>query len=137
MLDAALPYVCGRKLRVWGLDEAEEQGLRRWANDASAQSVTVSRDGVVTEGELILLLFPDTHEPPALTTLDVIETQYVFEVPDNLAADTAQPTLPADEDWPYARQARGLWLDVEKPKQPMGCFVIARERAKGAEAARA
>jgi len=136
MLDAALPYVCGRKLRVWGLDDAEEQALRRWANDASAQSVTVSRDGVVTEGELILLLFPDTHEPPELTTLDVIETQYVFEVPDNLAADTAPPALAQDAGWPYARQAAGLWLDVEKPKQPLGCFVIARPKRGNGDAAR-
>ena len=137
MLDAALPYVCGRRLRVWGLDEPEENWLRRWADEASTQDVTVSLDGVVTEGELILLLFPDTDEPPELTTLQVVEVQYVFEVPHDLASDTAAPTLSSDENWPYARQACGVWLDVEKPKRPLGCFVIARERARSGAPPRA
>lgn len=125
MLDAALPYVCGRRLQAYGLDEPALAALQAWADDSASRSVTVSLGRVDVDGDLVLLLLPGVTEVPELGALKAIEVQYAFEVPGKLAADTAAPTLPADQAWVYARQAAGIWLDVEKPKQPLGCFVVA------------
>lgn len=127
LLDATLPYVCGRRLVAHGLDDADLAVMSTWSDAASSQTVTVSV-GVAQKAKLLLLLLPGVSEPPALAGMEVIETRYAFTVPGGLADDTAAPTLNPDPNWPYSRQAAGIWLDAVKPKQTLGCLLIARSQ---------
>ncbi|MBZ0135246.1 MAG: hypothetical protein K8I27_02595 [Planctomycetes bacterium] len=128
MFDAALPYVTGRRLVAHGLDEAALGALRRWTEDAGDE-VVLSVGKTDVTGALVILLLPGMDKAPELPGLQVVETQYAFRMPDGLADDTAPPTLGADDDWPFSRLGAGVWLDVQRPKQVLGCFVIARKES--------
>lgn len=128
MLDAALPFVAGRALRCHGLDDAAAGALARFADGNSGDRVVVARGQApaLETGELLVLLLPGATQAPALSGAKLLETRFAFTVPYGLADDTAPPTLPPDPDWPYSRQAAGVWLDITKPEQPLGVMIVAQ-----------
>lgn len=128
MLDAALPFVAGRSLRCEGLDDAAAGALAAFADASASERVVVARGHApaLAAGELLVLLLPGATSAPSLAGASLLETRFAFTVPYGLADDTAPPTLPPDPQWPYSRQAAGVWLDITEPEEPLGVMIVAR-----------
>lgn len=130
LIDAALPYVAGRRLRTHGLTEAEAAALTAHADAGSGHGTLVAMGEApgAAGDDLLLMLFLGAKSPPPLAGLGIIEVQYAFRIPYGLADDTAEPTLGPDANWPYSRLGAGVWLDTAEPHEPLGCLVIAQEK---------
>lgn len=133
MLDAALPYVSGRRLHCFGLDAKAVAVLARWADAGAARSVLLSMGphADLPTADLHLVLQAGEAAAPEPPGMERIEVLYAFELPDGLAADTAPATLKGDADWPYACLRAGLWLDAQKPKHTLGTMTMFRRGAPG------
>ncbi|MCC7509410.1 MAG: hypothetical protein IT464_08545 [Planctomycetes bacterium] len=125
MLDAALPWVSGRRLESRGLPAEAAGALERWSNPDSDATVIVALGAVPQERhDLLVLMLPGVTEAPAVSGMERIDIQYAFMLRDGVADDTGPATLGADPQWPYARAAAGVWLDERMPAEVLGTLVI-------------
>jgi hypothetical protein len=132
LLDAALPFVAGRRLHTINLPPEASAALEPWGEAAGApctvviaQSSERIQHAIEQADGLLVLLLPGLRAPE-LPGLDVIDVQYAFEDETGVADARADATLPNDPAWPFSREAGSVFLDVEKPAKPLGCIVIAR-----------
>jgi hypothetical protein len=132
MLDAALPFVAGRKFNTIGLPAEASAALAPW-NDAAgapctlvlAQSSERIQKALEAAVGTVVLLLPGLRAPE-LPGLDVIDVQYAFEDETGVADARANATLEMDPAWPFGRIAGTVYLDNERPNKPLGCIVVAR-----------
>jgi hypothetical protein len=132
LLDAALPFIAGRKLATINLPPEATAALQPWADAAGApccvalaQSSERIQHAIEQAQGLLVLLLPGLRAPE-LPGLEIIDLQHAFEDESGIADARADATLPADPAWPYARAAGSVYLDAERPAKPLGCIVIAR-----------
>jgi hypothetical protein len=132
LLDAALPFVAGRRLQAINLPAEATAALTAWADNAGApctvvvaQSSERIQNAIEQAGGLLVLLLPGLRAPE-LPGLDVIDVQYAFEDETGVADARADATLPQDPAWLFSREAGSVYLDTEKPAKPLGCVVIAK-----------
>lgn len=133
LMDAALPFVCGRRLITHGLTDEFAEWFEAWTDGASEQVCTLIlarsseriQAGLENAGGCVVLMLPGLTRAPQLPGLNVIDVQYAFEDETGVADARATPSLPTDPDWPMAEVAGPVWLDTERPERPLGCIVIA------------
>lgn len=130
MLDSLLPYVRGRRLVAHGLEEAAAGAMREWADESAGHAAHVVLGDLpdldYAAGDLLLWMLPGEQTASVPEGFQEIETQHAFRIPFGLADDTAEPTLPADTDWPYSRNTDGVWMDEARASKIEGCLIIAR-----------
>ncbi len=134
LLDAALPFVAGRRLSTIGLVGELEGVLDDWKDDQSnehclvvvASSSERIQRAVEDAGGTVVLLMPGLPRPPQLPGVNVIDVQYAFEDVEGIADARVSPTLNADSDWPMSQSAGAVYLDPQHPPNPLGCMVVAQ-----------
>ncbi len=136
MMDAALPFVAGRKLVV--VEEVVADVFAAWADESAERCAAVvsaatpddlrlKLDGVdLPRGTIVVIVQAASTEPVVPPAWKIIDVQYTFPDTDGIANPRAEPTLPPDERWPASRNAGNVWLDVEKPDKHLACLVIAQ-----------
>jgi hypothetical protein len=132
LLDAALPFVAGRRINAIGLPAEAAAALTPW-NDPKgapctlvlAQSSERIQKALEAAAGITVLLLPGLRAPE-LPGLSVIDVQYAFEDETGVADERAPATLGNELGWPFGRVAGTVHLDVERPGKPLGCIVIAR-----------
>lgn len=132
LLDAALPFVAGRRVRSINLPDEAESAFAAWGDTGGApctvvlaQSSERIQKAIEDSAGLLVLLLPGLRAPE-LPGLEVIDVQYAFEDETGIADARAQATLADDPAWPMPRIAGSVFLDIEKPTRPLGCIVIAK-----------
>ncbi|MBK8207352.1 MAG: hypothetical protein IPK87_11280 [Planctomycetes bacterium] len=131
MLDAALPWVSGRRLETRGLSTEATLALQRWSNPGADDTAIVALGSVPDEkSDVLVLLLPGVTEAPVISGMERIEVQYAYTLRDGVADDTGPATLGADHHWPYAHAAAGVWLDERRPAEVLGMFAVYRRDGK-------
>jgi hypothetical protein len=132
LLDAALPFVAGRKFNTIGLPAEAVTALAPWSNQEGApctlvlaQSSERIQNALEAAVGTVVLLLPGLRAPE-LPGLEVIDVQYAFEDETGVADARANATLEMDPAWPFGRIAGTVYLDNERPNKPLGCMVVAR-----------
>lgn len=132
LLDAALPFVAGRRLHFINLPAEATVALQPWADSAGAPCTVVIAQSseriqhAIEQAEGLLVLLLPGLRAPELPGLEIIDVQHAFEDETGVADARADATLPLDAGWPFARAAGSVYLDAERPAKPLGCIVIAR-----------
>ena len=136
MMDAALPFVAGRKLVV--VEDAVAEAFAPWVDEESAQHAAIvsatspddlrrKLDGAeLPAGAFVIVVQPSTLDPVVPAAWKIVDVQYTFPDSEGATEQTAQPTLPPDERWPLSRAAGRVWLDTAKPEKDLACLVIAQ-----------
>jgi hypothetical protein len=132
LLDAALPFVAGRKFITSGLPAEAIAALAPWSDAAGtpctlvlAQSSERIQKALEDAAGVVVLLLPGLRAPE-LPGLEVIDVQYAFEDETGVADARANATLEPDAAWPFGRVAGTVYLDNERPEKPLGCMVVAK-----------
>lgn len=133
LMDAALPFVCGRKLRTYGLIDEFARCFEPFKDDAGAETCTLIlaksseriQKGLEQASGVVVMLLPGFTRAPQLDGLKVVDLQYAFEDETGVADARAASDVPDDPDWAMSEVAGPVWLDTQRPDRPLGCIVIA------------
>jgi hypothetical protein len=132
LLDAALPFVAGRRMHAINLPAEALSALRPWGNEQGAECTIVLaqsseriQHAIEQADGLLVLLLPGLRAPE-LPGLEIIDVQHAFEDETGVADARANATLPPDVNWTCPKVSGSVYLDNERPAKPLGCIVIAK-----------